>query len=210
MGKSVNKEPAKCHCCGKDFESSGKYRYQVLKRHLKEVHGLSKEQIGNHQTAQTINNITYSNCVINNNINVFDGAVRHLLEIAKDDKEFIKKLTDYLVNFQSIPATLCLFDKLHCNAEYPVSCIAVVPNVSKNTMLVRDPDGEFEPMSKDEGAEKALSIFYDKSVELIKDSFHSEKIEKSLMRAYNSDELPKRLVRSLENVDKKTRKSVQV
>ena len=211
MGRSMNKEPANCHCCGKDFESSGKYRYQVLKNHLKNVHGLTKEQIGNQQTAQTIinNNITnnYSNCTIN--VNVFDGAARKLLEIAKDDKEFIKKLTYYLSNFQSIPATLCLFDKLHCSSEYPASSIAVIPNVSKNTMLVREPDGEFEPMTKEEGAEKALSIFYDKSYPLIKETFDDKSVDKSLSSAYNCDELSKRLVKTLENVDKKTRKSIK-
>ena len=103
-----------------------------------------------------------------------------------------------------------MYDKLHCNPEYPASCIAVIPNVSKNTILVREPGGDFETMPRVEGLEKARTLFCDRSMGLISESLRNTKLDKAMIIASNCEQLPKGIERVLENVDKKTRKSLRV
>jgi hypothetical protein len=215
MGRRMNEQPAKCIHCGRDFESSGKMRYQNLKNHLKNVHGIGIAD-NNHvySNVHTIinNNInnTYSNCNI---INVFDETVRTILRNAINDKEFMDKFIKYAEESigqysAACDAAVCLFDKIHCNPEHPETCIAVIPNVSRNTMLVREPEGSFESFDKKDGAEKALSIFENKTVPILKDGF-GKPVKRALsgtVHDVDKVELKKKIVKRLEGVDKDTRK----
>lgn len=218
MGRSMRDEPAVCPVCKVDFESSGKCRYQVLKTHMKNVHGMNNvhgSREPSSQSAHTIINNTYSNCVINNTINVFDSTVRKLLKEACHDKDFMEKFVKYARAAQceyisACDATVCLFDKIHCNPEHPEACIAVIPNVSRNTMLVREPEGKFESFSKNDGAKKALSIFEDNTLPILKSGF-VEPVTKAFTGVENETmnrELHKKFVKSLEGVDKQKRKKM--
>ena len=203
MGRTPCSDPARCSLCGADFEHIGKNRYRDLKRHVKKCKQVAQQA---HIINNNNNNTTYSNCIIN--VNYFADAVKNIIEGLKLDKDFILKLTEKMTNFKSIPTTLSLFDKLHCDPEHPESCIAVIPNKSRNTMLVKEPNGEFEQMSKEEGAEKALTIFYDESFPLIQEHLRSDAVNKNVRSAIKSDDLPKQLIRNLEHVEKTTRKKL--
>lgn len=211
MGRRMKTEPAVCPKCKADFESSGKDRYHNLKNHMKSVHGIHENT--NIQEAQTIINNNYSNCIINTtNINVFDTTVRKLLKEAVHDKEFMEKFIKYARAAQceytsACDAAVCLFDRIHCNPEHPDACIAVIPNVSRNTMLVREPEGKFESFSKNDGAKKALSIFEDNTLPILKTGF-VEPVTKAFNGVENemkNNEFQKKFVKSLEGVDKDTR-----
>jgi len=207
MVRTVKNEPAICPICGFDFIGSGKYRYKNLHRHMETQHG----QTENHPTIQNIpnNNINYSNCNI---YNIFDNSVRLIMDAAKNDSAFISKLTEYMNRISSIPSsiptTLCLYDKVHCDPEHPECFLAVVPNVSRNLMLVKSPNGDVEAMTKKDGAEKALSIFFERSVPIINDSMKSKTVDTKLASAENIEILPKHLVRKLETDPKQLRSSM--
>lgn len=214
MGRKMRMDPAVCFRCNADFECSGKMRYQHLNRHMKNVHGITDTRIVT-DDAKIINNITYSNCVINNNINVFDSTVRKLLKEAVHDEEFMQKFIKYAKAAQceyisACDAAVCLFDKIHCNPEHPEACIAVIPNVSRNTMLVREPEGKFESFSKNDGAKKALSIFEDNTLPILKTGF-VEPVSKAFQGVENENmnrQLQSKLVKKMEGVDKTTRKEM--
>lgn len=192
-------EPATCEKCGMNFDNNGKDRYCVLRRHMSICKSMPIPQT-------IINNNTnnFSNCIVNFN---FGDSVRSIMNAAKDDKAFIEKLTGYMRQIGSAELTaLCLFDKIHCNPEHPECAIAVIPNVSRNCMLVKEPEGDTRAMSKAEGAEKALSIFFDSSVPIVNESIKSGAVQKKLQVAENMDDMPKRLIRKLEAVDKDLRK----
>lgn len=213
MGRAMRTDPAVCPRCNADFESSGSHRYQVLKTHMKNVHGIADPQkvIEDAKVIiNNINNITYSNCNI---INVFDDTVRTILRNAINDKDFMNKFIKYAEESigqysAACDAAVCLFDKIHCNPEHPETCIAVIPNVSRNTMLVREPEGSFESFDKKDGAEKVLSIFENKTVPILKDGF-GKPVKKALsgtVHDVDGVELKKKLVKRLEGIDKDTRK----
>lgn len=212
MGRNMRTDPAVCPRCKADFECSGKMRYQHLNRHLKNVHGMTGENVKTSTPqSQIINNITYSNCTIN--VNVFDDTVRTILRNAINDKDFMNKFIKYAEESigqysAACDAAVCLFDKIHCNPEHPETCIAVIPNVSRNTMLVREPEGSFESFDKKDGAEKVLSIFENKTVPILKDGF-GKPVKKALsgtVHDVDGVELKKKLVKRLEGIDKDTRK----
>lgn len=153
MGRKMRNEPARCVHCGKDFESSGKNRYQVLKNHMKNVHDMG-----------------------DTNIDMFDMTVRTILRDIINDNEFMDKYMKYAKAAEcdylsACDATVYLFDKIHCNPKYPAACIAVIPNISRNIMLVREPGGKLESFSKIDGAEKALSIFKNRTVPILESIF---------------------------------------
>lgn len=162
MTRTVNPEPAVCPRCKTDFSSSGRCRYQVLKRHLKNVHNVVDvdREIDNARVVNITNNTT-------NNIFIFNGkfdveSVRKLLTpkvIAK-----LERILDTNDGCTVVP----LFNALHCNLEYPDTHIASIPNVSKDCMLVMVREGEVERMSKVDGARKVIDHVMEKDVPVVK------------------------------------------
>lgn len=149
MGRTMSQQPAKCICCGKDFESSGKLRYQVLKTHLMEVHKLSGDQA---KKINTINNY-YSNCIINNitiNVNI-DGVISSVDDIAKLLTDKVRESLESLIA-KDDSLVVKLFDTLHCDPKHPETHIGNIPNKKKDQMLVVKHDGEVDILPKTEGA----------------------------------------------------------
>lgn len=159
MGRHMRTDPAVCPRCHADFECSGGHRYQVLKTHMKNVHGIT-EPLKFMDDAKVINNITnnYSNCQINNNITInvnIDGTIASREDMEKLLTASVRESINHLLNtYDSV--VVKVFDALHCNPEYPYTHVANIPNKKKDEMLVVNKDGNVDIVSKTYGAKVIL------------------------------------------------------
>lgn len=157
-------DPAVCPRCDADFSSSGRCRYQRLKRHIREVHNVV--DVDREMESARVVNITNNNNTTNN-IFIFNGkfdveSVRKLLTPKVIEK--LERILDTNDGCMVVP----LFNALHCNLEYPDTHIASIPNVSKDCMLVMVREGEVESMSKVDGARKVIDHVMEKDVPVVK------------------------------------------
>lgn len=205
----MNKEPAKCHCCGKDFESSGKYRYQVLKRHLNDVHGITMEQNEKyHQTAQTIINNTYNGTVNNITINVnIDGTIASLEDVEKLLTEKIRIELEKLMGADD-SLVVKVFDVLHCNPKHPETHIANIPNKKKDEMIVVQDDGKVDVVAKDQGAMLVLEKIKKDSV-LMDEATDSFKNLICSIEREEKDKAVSDIIDHLENLPRDEKKSME-
>lgn len=156
MGRLPNNELAICPVCKYDFTNGGKDRYRNLKRHIEKLHpGMTLN----------ITNNNYSNCHVNNNniivlTNLGESQILKLL-----DEKTLAEIDKRLLEGENM--ALFLFDRIHCDPEHPENHNVVIPNLSKNEMLVYA-DGKPKKYTKLDGAKMAVDTFFDDEVPIVK------------------------------------------
>lgn len=154
MGRAQKSESAVCPLCDKSFEELKDNRYWALKRHMCSCKLKNPEKFER-----------YSNCQVNQNCVVINVNVNG--QIAPEDlmkliNETVRNAIEQILLTNDGSIAVKVFDATHCNPNHPETHIAVIPNVSKNQMLVvNEATGITEATTKVDGAKKIINSLFD-------------------------------------------------
>lgn len=184
MAPQRRTDPAICPVCNHDFEDAGKFRYRNLKRHMDTVHRGSNVCINN------ITNNFYDHCTTNNMVILTNMGESQILALL-DDK--LKTEIDRSL-WEGKDVAVVLFERIHCDPNHPENHNVVIPNRSKNEMMVYM-DGKPSIYKKKEGGRIVAETFMEKEVPVVKKELDDPAFDMAMeMRAREIDELASDIV----------------
>lgn len=186
MAPPRKKESAICPVCKYDFEDAGKDRYRNLKRHMETVH-------------PNINYSHYENCfnTTNNMIVLTNLGESQILKLI--DKSILDEIEKRMLEGEDM--ALFLFDKIHCDTKYPENHNVVIPNLSKNELLVYK-DGKPTKFKKREGGKIVAETFFDKEIPVVSEKVDDPVFDAAMrLEARELDEMSSKLIEHLELQD---------
>jgi hypothetical protein len=180
MAPPRKEEPAICPVCNRDFEDAGKYRYRNLKRHIDTVHAGAKITVNNH----------YDHCTTNNMVILTNMGESQILALL--DSKLRTTIDESL--WEGKDVAVVLFERIHCDPNHPENHNVVIPNRSKNEMMVYM-DGKPSIYKKKEGGRIVAETFMEKEVPVVSKELDDPAFDMAMeMRARDIDELASDIV----------------
>lgn len=186
MVRKKNTTPAICPVCKYDFGDVGKNRYSNLKRHMETVH-----------PGVTYNHYEHCFNTTNNMLVLTNLGESQIMKLI--DKSILEEIEKRLLEGEDM--ALFLFDKIHCDPNHPENHNVVIPNLSKNELLVYK-DGKPTKYKKKEGGKVVMETFFDKEIPVVIEKVDDPFFDAALKyEAKELDEMSSKLIEHLELQD---------